>query len=259
MSTVPILNPSTVISEFQELLDQLPDVRAPCPSQMMFRMSDLCSRLKIVGSQLETSFKVELDELQNELVRLCQESFLDLELRLQILEIVELRSFGWKSNKGMEEFYTEKFNDARKAKEISMSSHETSNNTIEQVIEGNLPNETGNANEDGVTKSHLMIGTSELVLESRDRQVVQLAKQQLETFFSQSSGVKVSGGAGDNPPLRRPRRLEVEYVVPEVEGSGLKYSREAMLTIANTRHAQDAPINWSERIKELPGVILKQG
>ena len=94
-----VLNSSAVVTEIQEALDQLMDYRPPYPSQMMVKMSDLFSRLKLVGSKSEFSFKMELDELQNELVKLCQDSFLDLEVRLQILEIIELRSFGWKPNK----------------------------------------------------------------------------------------------------------------------------------------------------------------
>ena len=253
--------PSTVIPEFQELLDQLMDYRGSYPNQMMIKMSDLCSRLKLVGSELELSNKVELDELQNELVKLCQDSFLDLEVRLQILELIELRSFGWKPNKGMEEFYIEKFNEARKAKEMSMKNPESVNVStsaanksarnssppIEQNKEAVMTKETaasvGAPDSDDVTRSLLMIGSSELALESQDRRLVQLARQQLETFFSRSSGVQVSlGSAGDkeggNPPLRRPRRLEVEYVAPEAVGSSLKYSREAMLTLANARTAQ---------------------
>ena len=256
-----VLNPSAVVTEFQEVLDELMDYRAPYPSQITVKLSDLCSRLKLAGSKLEFSFKMEIDELQNELVKLCQDSSLDLEVRLQILEIIELRSFGWKPNKGMEEFYIEKFNDARKAKEMSLTtpaekfnvSTSAANNSamkstspIEQIKDA-TPS-VGVNEENDVTRSHLKIGTSELSLESRDRRLVQLARQQLETFFSRSSGVQViidSGagdearpGAGVNPPLRRPQRLEVEYVAPEAVGSSLKYSREAMLTMANTRHAQ---------------------
>jgi len=268
---------STVITEFQEVLDQLMDYRPPYPKELMIKMSDLCTRLKIAGSKLENSLKEELDELQNELVMLCQDSNLDLEVRLQILESIELRSFGWTSNRGMEEFYVEKFTDARKAKEMSLTNSETlnvstsaannSNRNSTTLVERSKETEANVTNDDEVTRTHLMIGNTELSLASRDRRVVQLAKQQLETFFSRSSGVQVTGSAGDvarsgsgvNAPLRRPRRMEVEYVAPEAMGSSLKYSREALLTMANNQHAQDAPINWNERIKELPGFILKQG
>jgi len=268
---------STVITEFQEVLDQLMDYRPPYPKELMIKMSDLCTRLKIAGSKLENSFKEELDGLQNELVMLCQDSNLDLEVRLQILESIELRSFGWTSNRGMEEFYVEKFTDARKAKEMSLTNSETlnvstlaannSNRNSTTLVGGSKETEANVTNGDEVTRTHLMIGNTELSLASRDRRVVQLAKQQLETFFSRSSGVQVTGSAGDvarsgagvNAPLRRPRRMEVEYVAPEAMGSSLKYSREALLTMANNQHAQDAPINWNERIKELPGFILKQG
>ena len=243
---------TTVITDFQELLDQLMDYRPPYPKQMMIKMSALCSRLKSAGSRLEYSFKEELDELQNELVKLCQDSVLDLEVRLQILEIIELRSFGWTSNRGMEEFYIEKFNDARKAKEITMTSPETStagnsNRNPRTPIEqskGDEANVGVTNDEEEVTKTSLMIGATELSLASKDRRVVQLARQQLETFFSRSSGVQVTGSSGDvassevNPPLRRPRRMEVEYVAPEVMRSSLKYSREALLTMANNAHAQ---------------------
>ena len=247
---------STVITEFQEVLDQLMDYRPPYPKELMIKMSELCSRLQTTGSKLEHSFKEELNELQNELVKLCQDSDLDLEVRLQILEIIELRSFGWTSNRGMEEFYMDKFNDARKAKEMSMTNSKSlnvstsvannSNRNSTNPVERSKETGANVTNDDDVTRTHLMIGTTELSLASRDRRVVQLAKQQLETFFSRSSGVQVTGsdgdvarsGAGVNAPLRRPRRMEVEYVAPEALGSSLKYSREALLTMANNQHAQ---------------------
>ena len=255
---------SAVITEFQGVLDQLMDCRVPYPARTTIKISDLCSRLKLAGSKLELSFKKELDELQNEFVKICQDSGLDLEVRLQILEIIELRSFGWKPNRGMEEFYIENFHNARKVRDPSMMDSGTFDNSNQVEIEDTniiftAPNEKSqvedqpegtlgqgsNEEPDDVTRRHLMIGGSELSLESRDRRVLQLAKQHLETLFSRSTGVQLTQGgtgdkeaAGDNPPLRRPRRLEVEYVAPEISGPSLKYSREAMLTIANTRHAQ---------------------
>ena len=42
------------------------------------------------------------------LVEICKDSAVDITLRLNFLEIIELRSLGWRSNPHLEQFYQEK-------------------------------------------------------------------------------------------------------------------------------------------------------
>merc|ERR1719186_1232824 len=59
--------------------------------------------------------KEQLDQVQEGLTRLCQDATLELEmeLRLQLLELIELRTLGWETSESMEKFYTDKFKEVR--------------------------------------------------------------------------------------------------------------------------------------------------
>ena len=72
------------------------------------QLSQLLSGLKKVGHLLEADHSEKLDQLQMYLIEICQDSTVEITLRLNILEIIELRSLGWSSNPHLEHFYQEK-------------------------------------------------------------------------------------------------------------------------------------------------------
>merc|ERR1711884_696939 len=86
----------STVAKFHHALDLLAESSPPHQPGLVMRMSELCHDLKQGGAALEEA-GAELDTLQARLVQVCQQSGLDLELRLQILELVELRAFGWRS------------------------------------------------------------------------------------------------------------------------------------------------------------------
>ena len=71
-------------------------------------MSKLCDGLKKVGHLLEAEYSHKLDQLQMFLTEICKDSAVDVSLRLNILEIIELRSLSWCSNPHLDRFYREK-------------------------------------------------------------------------------------------------------------------------------------------------------
>jgi len=254
---------ASIIASFFEVLQQLS--LPPYHQSLVMKLSDLCHKLKSEGAGLELNNREDLDLIQTELVRLCQESAMDLEVRLQILEVVELRALNWRSNRAMEEFYVEKFRETRQAKSRQVS------NTVVATSDRRDVSSTAVSDRDvstAVTRRQLKIGASELVLESRDRRVLQLAHQHLETFFSSSNNITLVSDISDSDENQRSirsipaqvnrERLEVSYKTPELSLSQLKYSREALLTLANNPRAQDTPTNWSEMKLSLPDVIIRR-
>jgi len=248
---------SSTVAKFHHALDLLAESSPPHQPGLVMRLSELCHDLKLGGAALEEA-GAELDTLQARLVQVCQQSGLDLELRLQILELVELRALGWRSNRGMEQFYAEKFSEARAAKARQLQEGNPGRGGEDDARASSDPAPTRTAAEaetETTFQRQLVVGESTLVLRSCDRPLVQLARQQLETFFSGRSAVRVAA-AGDAAAASR--RLEVDYTAPEPPLAALKYSREALLTLATNQLAQDAPINWDQRMRNLPGVILKR-
>ena len=53
-------------------------------------MFSILSQLKEAGAQLEEEHKEDMDRVQEELIKLCQNREEDLEIRLMMLEIIEV-------------------------------------------------------------------------------------------------------------------------------------------------------------------------
>ena len=241
----------TTITAMFDVLQQL--TSPPYSQSVMIKLSDLCHHLKTQGAELEESDKEDLDKIQIELVRLCQEPAVDLEVRLIILEVVELRALGWRSNRSMEEFYMVKFREAREAKTRQQRAAAAVTITDDDNTgDDNTDDEDDSHNDDdkrGVSKRQMKIGLANLVLESQDMRVLQLAHQQLQTFFNSNSNITMitDNNSTDNQRSTRSRpaaalvnreRLEINFTVPDTSISPLKYTRETILALANNPQAQ---------------------
>merc|ERR1719430_2059417 len=49
-----------------------------------------------------------MDVMQSIMIKICQDRQVDLTIRLQVLEIVELRTLDWQSNLIVEEYYKDR-------------------------------------------------------------------------------------------------------------------------------------------------------
>ena len=69
------------------------------PDQMtMARLGEVARVLKVVGIILEERCKELLDRLILCFTRLCHDKRIDIRLRLELLEVIELRTLGWRTN-----------------------------------------------------------------------------------------------------------------------------------------------------------------
>ena len=73
---------SSTVAKFHHALDLLAESSPPHQPGLVMRLSELCHDLKLGGAALEEA-GAELDTLQARLVQVCQQSGLNLELRLQ--------------------------------------------------------------------------------------------------------------------------------------------------------------------------------
>ena len=81
---------------------------SPAAPAALAQLPLLCSGLQHHGAALEADSSAQLDRLQAALVQLCSDTGLDIQLRLQLLEVLELRSHGWRRQPGMADFYTQR-------------------------------------------------------------------------------------------------------------------------------------------------------
>jgi len=101
-----IHTPEAVLSLMSSLIPSLS--RPPFSQSTLDKLGSLCKGLVKFGRHLERNNPYALNRLQVLLTKLCQDSSLDIVLRLQLLEVIELRSLGWKPDPTVENYYKER-------------------------------------------------------------------------------------------------------------------------------------------------------
>jgi len=160
-----------------------------------------------------------------------------------------------------------KFREAREAK----TRQQRAAAAVTITDDDNTDDEDDSHNDDkrGVSRRQMKIGSADLVLESQDKRVLQLAHQQLQTFFNSNSNITMitDNISTDNQRSTRSRpaaalvnreRLEINFTVPDTSTSPLKYTRDTILALANNPQAQTSPHNWSQMRLNLPDVIIRR-
>lgn len=94
--------------------------------QLVGQLANLCANLKLAGPQLELSQKAVMDKLNSALMSACKDDNLDLIARVHMLEIIELRTMGWKTNENVTNYYKQKLAQIEtEAKQSSLSGSKT--------------------------------------------------------------------------------------------------------------------------------------
>jgi len=115
-------------------------------SVALAQLGSLSVGLRQVGHLLEKNHVEALDCLHLHLINFCQNSSVDVLLRLQLLEIVELRTLGWQSNPLINAYYKQRFMDFD-LKKLKVDSHSNVAPVfvgpgIKHLLEGNNCNPT---------------------------------------------------------------------------------------------------------------------
>jgi len=256
---------TTVLSTLTSLLSQFDSSTSP---STLTSISQQCTLLKQYGKELEQTEKEKLDLVQGELTKMCQDTSLDLQLRLQLLELIELRTLGWESNENMETFYREKFQEVEEKEDEEVKTREQQGGEAT----GNHPS----LDETGHTQEMIQVGAVKLFLSSTNKEVTTAAKHQLQHFFSASYGQNASSGSASNTQTNNTMsslgnstmytqagttmysQANTTFTSPPIPSPTHQYSREMLLTLATSQQAMKAPVNWARRIQSLPSVIIKQ-
>merc|ERR1719318_2175331 len=102
-------------SVLQLLSSVLPLLSGPRDLQLqpvaLAQLSSLSVGLRQVGHLLEKNHGDALDCLHLQLINVCQDPSVDVLLRLQLLEIIELRTLGWQSVPLIDAYYQKRFGD----------------------------------------------------------------------------------------------------------------------------------------------------
>merc|ERR1712096_385404 len=159
---------------------------------------------------------------------------------LQVLEVIELRTLGWKSNEVVDNYYNERFaqfEESRRRKQErkeakDLRSKEGGDKKPRLSLTPSMSSIQEQASEK--EKDFVIVNGVKLVLQSSSVQLTASAKKLLEGHFNNQS----SSAA---PP----------------SSSNMKYSRKDLLTLATSPLAREAPLNWDNLVKTLPAVIQR--
>eukprot|EP00092_Neocalanus_flemingeri_P030666 GFUD01033298.1.p1 GENE.GFUD01033298.1~~GFUD01033298.1.p1 ORF type:complete len:283 (-),score=122.03 GFUD01033298.1:181-1029(-) len=220
-------------------LDQLLPLLSsgPYSSSTLSLLAALCTELKLVGPELERSDKDKLDTLQTLLSKICQDRDLDLVLRLQVLEVIELRTLGWKSNEGVDNYYKERFTQFEESRRKEQERKEAKAvRSKDGGVKKSRKNQSGSKSSvqeqvDEMEKIFITVNGVKLFISSKSPELSMSAKKFLESHFSNQS-----------------------MTMPT---SKMKYTRTDLLTLASSTMAREAPANWDKLAKTLPTVIQR--
>ena len=150
--------------------------------------------------------------------------------------IVKLRALGWKVDENSRKYYDKQFSIIRAAKDQAKSppSPPSSPPQTQSPLTPHSPvslpegphSPPASLQEDTVIKEHLNIGNCKLVLKCSDRQVLQLSKQQLCSFFKSRNQVNINQNQ-EGP------KVKINYLAAKPPPPPtFKYSREEILMIS---------------------------
>ena len=197
-----------------------------------------------MGYLLEPDHGEKLDLLQMHLTEICKDVRVDLNLRLKVLEIIELRSLGWASNPGLEAFYQEKTAMFEKKQEASSkkpaspvvsrgdSLNSQSQQSHQASVDIQLPQRPGQKGE--YLTVNLEGETVQLFLASASSQLTKHAKMILSQHFASKSSSGSSIGS-----------------------AGVQYSREDLLSMAMGPSVREKPRDWDSVLANIPEIIRK--
>ena len=143
-----------------------------------------------------------------------------------------MRALGWKVEENSRKYYDKQFSVIRAAKDQAKSppSSPASQQQTQPPQPADLPEVSDSppsSEQDNVMKEHLNIGNFKLVLKCSDRQVLQLSKQQLCSFFKSRNEVNTTNHTQEGP------RLKINYLAAKPPPPPtFKYSREELLMIS---------------------------
>ena len=88
----------TFLSMSKEITDKVTSARTNRVKRTTFssdvtKLYQLCKTLKLKGPELDKDYKQDMEKVQTQLISLCQMTELDVEVRLMMLEIIEVGSY----------------------------------------------------------------------------------------------------------------------------------------------------------------------
>jgi len=217
----------SVLSQLEQLLSHL-SAAGPNSTSTLANLANFCKEVKVIGPELDKRHKEKMDSMQILFTKICQDTQLNLELRLQVLEVIELRTLSWVRNETVDDYYQERYAqfEEKRRKEQERKENKAAKNKGEKKRKLSQTTQSMSSIQED-KKSAIMdsvVGSSSNATRSRRALVDQLS---------------IQSSIPDTAPVN-------------------KYSRTELLTLATSPLCREAPLHWDKLVSKLPSVILQK-
>jgi len=218
---------TSVLYQLEKLLPHL-IVAGPYSESTLAELVTFCKEVKVVGPELDKRHKEKMDIMQTCLGNICKDTQLNLELRLHVLEVIELRSLCWVRNETVDEYYQERY---AQFEEKRRKEQERRENKVSKSK--------------GEKKRKL----------SQTTQSMSSIQEDKKSAIMDSVVESGSNATRSRRPLVD--QLSSQSSIPDTAPPVNKYSRTELLTLASSPLCREAPLHWDKLVPKLPSVILQ--
>jgi len=162
----------------------LPQLSLPLSPIVEEQLPLLCSGLQHLGAALEKELPDQLDRLQGLMATLCADPSVDIQLRLQLLETLELRSLGWRRHPAMADYYSQRALAAKSQTESSLRAS-SQRQQMENSQQASSTMGGGSVLQQQIPPGAVMVDGSPVFLTCQDQEVLEVAKAVLREKFPQ--------------------------------------------------------------------------
>jgi len=224
----------------RQVLEILDIYSSPLPRTfdrgVLTNLEGLTVSLKALGSRFEARHKELVERLQVCFTSLCQDKCIEVRLRLQLLEVIELRSLGWVSNPLVDSYYRERFG--------MLANSDTKGNQKEDT--GNINNNSRSSPSSLPVLSYAVTGGDAA---SNMKQVSTLEVE---------GGTEIKIFCANSAVRLKALRLLKEGFKAAPCNSFRQYSKDVILRLASSPLSREPPVEWDQVLGDLPKDLLRK-
>ena len=199
---------------------------------------------------MEANYKSKLDTLQTLLMELCKDETLELVLRLKVLEVIELRTMGWRASSSAAQYYRERIpqvEDSQQRRRMRTPAKPSSSSVTPPSAGNNSSTQAREDKDDGDLRFQTSV--KELFPNTNIRERECVVVDGVKIFLSSAS-----------PELLKEAKAVLAAKLhrgPRSSSSSVQYSREDLLSLARSPTSSQPPVKWPGGSVSCPEILCK--
>ena len=200
---------------------------------------------------MEANYKSKLDTLQTLLTELCKDETVELVLRLKVLEVIELRTMGWRASSSAAQYYRERIpqvEDRQQRRRQQQTPARATSNSVTPPSDGSIISAQATGNKDG-EDLRFQTSVKDLFPNTNIRERECVVVDGVKIFLSSAS-----------PELLKEAKAVLAAKLhrgPRSSSSSVQYSREDLLSLARSPTSSQPPVKWPGGSVSCPEMLCK--